>query len=60
VAGAAERLANGVPTENTLAKARQAFCGAGYASVGYLEFRAHDHLSRLEAAAKPARLLMAA
>lgn len=56
----AERLAKGAPVRNTLAEARQAILDAGYASVEYLELRADDDLSPLEAADRPARLLVAA
>ncbi|WP_157017171.1 pantoate--beta-alanine ligase [Mesorhizobium xinjiangense] len=56
----AERLTAGESTENVLAEARQAVVQAGYTKVEYLELRAEDDLSPLEAAERPARLLVAA
>ena len=57
---AAERLTAGAPADEVLAQARQAILAAGYSQVEYLELRAEDDLSPLEAAARPARLLVAA
>lgn len=56
----ADRLAKGAPVKNTLAEARQAILDAGYGSVEYLELRADDDLSPIEASDRPGRLLVAA
>jgi pantoate--beta-alanine ligase len=57
---AADRLTAGAPADDVLNAARQAILSAGYGHVEYLELRADDHLSPLEVASKPARLLVAA
>jgi pantoate--beta-alanine ligase len=57
---AAERLAAGAAADDVLPEARKAILSAGYAQVEYLELRADDDLSPLEAADRPARLLVAA
>jgi pantoate--beta-alanine ligase len=57
---AAARLTEGAPADDVLAEARQTTLAAGYAEVEYLELRAEDDLSPLDAADRPARLLAAA
>lgn len=56
----ADRLTAGAPADDVLAEARQAILSAGYRQVEYLELRADDDLSPLDAAERPARLLVAA
>lgn len=46
--------------DSVLGDARQAILSAGYRQVEYLELRADDDLSPLDAAERPARLLVAA
>ncbi|BCH29768.1 pantothenate synthetase [Mesorhizobium sp. L-8-10] len=55
----AEQLAAGAPAQDVFAEARQIILSAGYREVEYLELRADDDLSPLEAAECPARLLVA-
>jgi pantoate--beta-alanine ligase len=57
---AADRLTAGAPSDNLLKQARQAILSAGYREVEYLELRSDDDLSPLDAADRPARLLVAA
>lgn len=57
---AAGRLTAGAPADEVLAEARQSILAAGYREVEYLELRADDDLSPLDAAERPARLLAAA
>jgi pantoate--beta-alanine ligase len=57
---AADRLTAGALADSVLAEARQAILLAGYRHVEYLELRADDDLSPLDAAERPARLLVAA
>jgi pantoate--beta-alanine ligase len=57
---AAARLTAGAHANKVLAEARQAILFAGYSQVEYLELRADDDLSPLDAAERPARLLVAA
>jgi pantoate--beta-alanine ligase len=58
--GAAGRLAAGEPAEPTLAGTRETILGAGFREVEYLELRSAEDLKPLQAADRPARLLVAA
>ncbi len=57
---AAERLTAGAQAEEVLAESKRAILAAGYREVEYLELRAAADLSPLDAAERPARLLVAA
>ncbi|QKC86796.1 pantoate--beta-alanine ligase [Mesorhizobium sp. NZP2077] len=56
----AERLATGATADDVLAEAHKAILAAGYKEVEYLELRADDDLSPLDAADRSARILVAA
>ncbi|RJT18647.1 pantoate--beta-alanine ligase, partial [Mesorhizobium waimense] len=56
----AERLATGAKADDVLAEAHKAILAAGYKEVEYLELRADDDLSPLDAADRWARVLVAA
>ncbi len=57
---AAEAIRGGAPVAATLAAARQAVLGAGFASVEYLDLRDAETLEPLGGLDRPARLLAAA
>lgn len=57
---AAEQIARGAPTEQTLSQARAAILAAGYRAVEYLELRTEEDLKPLQDFDRPARLLAAA
>ncbi|WP_353643283.1 pantoate--beta-alanine ligase [Mesorhizobium sp. WSM2239] len=57
---AAEQIARGAPTEQTLSQARAAILAAGYRAVEYLELRTEEDLKPLQDFDRPARLLVAA